>query len=262
MAKPAQSGEEPVARGLDAAPGYDIAPGVQRNQDTLFSYLCEVEYGFGAQKGAPKCRGVVWGAVMYERKGVPLLAVGSKDGTGVILVSASSANAVPAEQRRLGVAWETETAYREALHLAAQVIDKLVVDAASRRKLATKPEPVAEHLTKGELAEEARLQGYVLVTPGALHLQEDKIEEWKEIAVSKERDLAELKASERREKRQRTTNDVAETPRQAAAVTPDRSMLDMLEVIDKKLDKVLETQLKESKRIKKVKKEVKYNRRY
>jgi hypothetical protein len=199
---------------------------------------------------------------MYERNGVPLLAVGSKDGTGVVLVSASLANVVPAEQRRLGGAWETETAYREALHLAAQAIDKLVADAASRRKLATKPEPVVNHLTKVELEEEAHFHGYELVAPGALESLADKIEEWKEIAVSKERELAELKASERREKRQRMTNDVAETPRQAAPMTPDLSKLDMLEVIEKKLDKILETQHKDSKRIKKVKKQVKYNHRY
>lgn len=262
VAKPATAGAEPVARGLDTAPGYDIAPGVQRMQDVPFSHLSEVLYVFGAPQGTPKKRGVVWGAVMHERKGVPLLAVGSKDGSGVELISANAAELAPAEQRRLGAAWGTETAYREALHLAAQAIDKLVVDMASRRTLVTKPEPVVEHLTKPELVEEARYHGYVLVTPSEQEKQKAELENWKEIAASKEHDMAVLKASLRREKRQREPSDGAETPRQAVATPLDQLEWEMLQVIAKKLDEVLVTQQKNSKRVKKIKKEMKYNRRF
>jgi hypothetical protein len=260
--KPAEAGAEAVARGLNAAPGYDIAPGVQRKQDTPFSYLCEVEYVFGAQKGAPKGHGVVWGVVMHERKGVPWLAVGSKDGTGVELVPANAANVVPPDQRRLGGAWETETAYREALRRAAQAIDNLVVDVALRKRLAEKPEPVRAHLTKPELVEEALYHGYELMTPNECKEMEDKAEDWKEIAMSKQRELALQKASGKKEKRQREGGDAAETPRQAVARTPDQSNWALVENIDKKLDQILEAQHKDGKRIKKIKKEMKYRNRY
>lgn len=247
-----------VARGLVDAPGYDIAPGVRRTPEESFALGLEVEV---EGKGGVKSRGVVWGAVMHNRKGAALLAIGAKDGTGVTLVATSKVKRVPDESRRLGSTWDSEAAYNAAWGTAGAAIDALVREmatVAANKQLAATKEPEHAHLTKPELDEEAHFHGYELTTPHDIEEFSSKVEEWKKIALSKEAELAQLKAAKRRSKKPPVEQcNAEETPRRDAGMKREREETPGTEIVEKKLNKLLKIAKKNTKTLKKVYKRTK-----
>jgi hypothetical protein len=193
VAKNDTDGAQQVTRVLQDAKGFDIAPGVQRANGPCLSFLAEVD---AEKKEDAKVRGVVWGAVMKDRKNVPWLAVGGKDGNDVALVVASKVKLIPAEARRLGAAWPSEAAFDEASGRACAAIDQAVVQMAQlaeKRESETAAQVEEHHLTRQELADAATAAGYELVTPYELAEEAKRVQEWKDIAASKEREIAVLK---------------------------------------------------------------------
>ncbi len=256
--QPGENGTSPVARGLAGADGYDIAPGVERKQGVTFNYLDEVAVTLSKTTTVRK---KVWGAVMVSRKGRPWLAVGDKDGSNVALVWATDVGTVKTHDWSLGAKWDCQVKYNDAADAAGAAIDQLVLQRAAEARANQNGDSKTVELaclTKAELEEEARKQGYVLVTPHELEERTKKAEEWKEIALAKEDEIKNLKTQHKKVKQ--VDHHVADTAATPATLKRDREEPQgdqkFFKTV-KKLDLKVNKMYKKVKKVKKMVKEMK-----